>query len=770
MGEPLDVAIVGAGPYGLSVAAHLPELRVRVFGRAMDTWVTRMPPQMLLRSAWEETSLSAPGGKGSIDAWSAETGEQREEPIPLAKFLRYAAWFRDRFVPAVDEAQIAHVERRGDGFVLRTNDGREFETRTVVLAVGVTPFAYAPPPFDRHMGPRIRLAIDRPDFERYAGRRVLVVGGGQGGLESAVLAAESGAAVEVILRSRLHWFADREPHHPRGRLGRRLYRIAYPALGYGPPLLNRLPLAPDLLARLPSAVRRRITRRTMRAGGSPWIREVAEQDVVRTEGVSVEAVETNDKAVSLCLSDGSTREVDDVIVAAGFRFDLDRLEFLAPELRQEIALDDGWPTLDPSFRSSARNLFFVGYPAEGRFGPLCRFVLGTEFTAERIAGALGATTPIAVILAGDDHYGSLAGLRALRQAGYEPWLATHRSPTYSTRSRTSAGIIHVPGPRGGDSEFVDAIAEAAVRTNAKVVLPGSEVTLVALAEGRAKLPPGLAVGAPAPEIVARATDKAELTRRVEEAGLLVPPTRELSRGDLESTNPDLTFPAVVKPVRTKTFTARGFHHGRVHRVENRAELERVTKSLPGDRWLVQPYLQGRLAAVAGVAWEGELVCAVHQVALRIAPADTGISAFAVTIPRDEAIEAGIVRLLRGLEWSGLFQAQFINAADGDYLIDFNPRMYGSLALAVAAGLNLPAIWVELLLGRKPEVGDYRVGVRYRAEEKDVRALVRELLTGRRGEALQGLLPRPDTVHAVFSVRDPLPVLTSLAKMRGLRGG
>ena len=227
----------------------------------------------------------------------------------------------------------------------------------------------------------------------------------------------------------------------------------------------------------------------------------------------------------------------------------------------------------------------------------------------------------------------------------------------------------------------------------------------------------------------------------------------------------------MKPVRTKTFTAEGVEHGRVRRVNDVEELRDVTAALPGARWLVQPFVEGRLSAIAGAAWEGELVCALHQVALRITPPDCGISAYAVTVPRDAELEAAVARLLAAIGWSGLFQLQFIRDRDGtDYLIDFNPRMYGSLALATAAGLNLPAIWLELLLGRRPTVPEYEVGVRYRAEEKDARALVRALVSGRPGEALRGFIPRRRTAHAVFSLRDPLPLLTSIGKLRNVRAG
>ena len=223
MPEQLDVAIVGAGPYGLSVAAHLPEGRVLVFGEPMHTWRTRMPPDMLLRSDWEETSLSAPNNAGTIDVWAREAGEARQNPIPLQTFLRYADWFRGRFVRENDPSNVAELDRAGGTYRLSTAAGEEFDARKVVLAVGVTAFSYAPPPFREVLGDRVRFAIDPQDYGAHAGRRVIVVGGGQGGLESAALAARSGAAVELILRSKLHWFAEREPYTPRGPVRQRLY-------------------------------------------------------------------------------------------------------------------------------------------------------------------------------------------------------------------------------------------------------------------------------------------------------------------------------------------------------------------------------------------------------------------------------------------------------------------------------------------------------------------------------------------------------------------
>jgi hypothetical protein len=316
MTDSLDVAVVGAGPFGLSVAAHLQGVAVRTFGPEMATWRERMPKQMLLRSAWEETSLSAPGGVGTIDDWVRATGEPRREPIPLEVFLRYSAWFADRFVAERDPSNVSHIEDHRSGYRLTTETGSEVDARRVVIAVGVMPFAYVPPSLADMLGEGVGLATGHPsDAGRYTGRRLLVVGGGQAGLETAGLAWQAGAKVEIVTRSPINWFADREPHKPRGAVGRRIYRLAYPAVGYGPPPLNRLVLHPDLFATLPGPLRRRLTGRLLRAGGSPWLRPLVDGNVRISESLTVQSVAPGRDCLRVVLSDGSEREVDDILMA-----------------------------------------------------------------------------------------------------------------------------------------------------------------------------------------------------------------------------------------------------------------------------------------------------------------------------------------------------------------------------------------------------------------------------------------------------------------------
>jgi predicted ATP-grasp superfamily ATP-dependent carboligase len=198
-------------------------------------------------------------------------------------------------------------------------------------------------------------------------------------------------------------------------------------------------------------------------------------------------------------------------------------------------------------------------------------------------------------------------------------------------------------------------------------------------------------------------------------------------------------------------------------------LAAAVAAIVGDRLIVQERVGGELGAIAGVAWCGELVCAVHQRAARISPPEAGISALARTVPRDAALEAGVARFVALLGWSGVFQLQFVHAGDRAYAIDFNPRLYGSLALAIAAGANLPAVWVDLLLGRAPRPAAYRAGVIYRSEEKELQAFL--LALGRRDfrTVLDVARPRRGATHAAFARDDPAPLLGSLRKALGAYG-
>jgi predicted ATP-grasp superfamily ATP-dependent carboligase len=365
-----------------------------------------------------------------------------------------------------------------------------------------------------------------------------------------------------------------------------------------------------------------------------------------------------------------------------------------------------------------------------------------------------------VLLTAEELFGGLAAVRALRAAGHEPWVVRTRPERYAPSSRAAAGVIDAPDPAADPAGFAHELAAAAERLGAAAVLPGSEDALVALAGREALFTDGVAVGTCAPETVERAVDKRAMFELAMQAGLEVPATRVTTVAALRATPETLPYPVVVKPARTKLADVDGrMKHRRVKRVASHDELPSALESFGDGAVLVEPCLPGRLRAVSGVAWDGELVCASHQVARRIWPLDVGGSSYAVTIPPDPGLESAVSRLVELLGWSGVFQAQFLDDGERAVLIDFNPRIYGSLALAVAAGLNLPAVWVELLRGGRASVAGYRAGVYYRAEGNDLRVFLAHVRRLRWADAAPVLVPRRRTVHALVSVRDPAPLLS-----------
>src|SRR5262249_47312644 len=141
---------VGAGPYGLSAAAHLDArgANVRVFGEPMFFWDQNMPQGMCLRSPWEASSLSDPGGALTIDAFQDATGIPVTRPIPIARFIAYGRWFQARAVPNLDQRKVVEIRKDVTGFAVLLNDGEVVRCRRVVVAGGIGPFATSPRQFE----------------------------------------------------------------------------------------------------------------------------------------------------------------------------------------------------------------------------------------------------------------------------------------------------------------------------------------------------------------------------------------------------------------------------------------------------------------------------------------------------------------------------------------------------------------------------------------------------------------------------------------------
>lgn len=379
-----DVAIIGAGPYGLSVAAHLEAangLEIRVFGEPMSFWERHMPKGMFLRSPLAGSHLSDPQRSLTLQAYQSATGNQITAPLPLTRFTDYCRWFQSQTVPGTVSRKVARVEKNGTGFRLVVDGGEIWKARRVVIAAGIEPFAWRPVEFT-HLSPELAShSCDHHDLSCLAGKKVAVIGGGQSALESAALLHENGADVELLVRApSVRWLWRQKWFHTFKPVARLLY--APPDVGQAG--LSHLVARPTLFRQLPRSLQDRWGKRAIRPAAAAWLKRRCDPVRVST-GVRVTSTAQAGGQVILKLSDGTERRVDHVLLATGYRVNIMRYPFLSGQLYECISRVDGYPRLDSGFQSSVPGLHFVGAPAAWSFGPLMRFVAGAEFASKAVA-------------------------------------------------------------------------------------------------------------------------------------------------------------------------------------------------------------------------------------------------------------------------------------------------------------------------------------------------------------------------------------------------
>ncbi len=322
---------------------------------------------------------------------------------------------------------------------------------------------------------------------------------------------------------------------------------------------------------------------------------------------------------------------------------------------------------------------------------------------------------------------ALAAVRALGTAGYQPLVTATQTATLASSSRWCAGVVHVPPI--GEAGWVEAVTAGPER----LVIPASDDAVVAL-----DLP-----GAPL-------TNKRVVGERARAAGFPVPEEQHFpDRAALVSHADELPYPIVVKPL-----VRLGPNPASATRIDAPQQLQHV----PDRPMLVQPFLAGPIQAFAGVVAGGRLIAAVHQRYLRIWPPQCGVASAAVTVEEDVSLEEKVLDLVDGHD--GIVQVQFV----GGHVIDVNPRVYGSLPLAVRAGANLPALWAAASTDQLPsKTVRARPGVYYRWLDADIRAIWWDVRIGHSSvrDGVRALTPHRGTAHSIEDWADPKPVMVRL---------
>ena len=325
---------------------------------------------------------------------------------------------------------------------------------------------------------------------------------------------------------------------------------------------------------------------------------------------------------------------------------------------------------------------------------------------------------------------ALATVRALGRAGYAPVVTVAGVRSLASSSRWCTGVVPVPSD---DAGWADAVTKAG--HSAVLVVPASDSAVAILGLSGARL-----------------IDKRVVRERALAVGLPVPPEQEYADHQALLQHADsLPYPVVVKPAARTSV-----HRTETVRVADRRALEDVPTAQP---LVVQSFLAGPFLSVTVLLLRGRLVAAVHQRFDRIWPTGSGAASASVTVEPDPQLEDKVLQLVAGHE--GVAQVQLI---DG-HVIDVNPRMYASLALAERSGVNFPALWCAAVSDGLPRTLPVRarVGVRYRWTDADVRAVAAQLRSGhmRLRDGLAALAPHRDTAHSIEDWRDPAPLLVRL---------
>ena len=390
-----DVAIIGAGPYGLSLAAHLVAegLTIRIFGQPMHTWRTGMPEGMVLKSEGFASNLWDPAGAFTLRDYCRDNGLPYKDsglPVPLRTFSDYGVAFQKRFVPMLDERLISTLQRDSNGFVLHLNDGEIVSAARVVIAAGIRDFYDIPPELEAIRGPILSHSADHHALDPFIGRRVLVIGGGASGVGMAALMSQRGASVTVAARKpRIAYCGP-----PEDRTA--LDKIKAPESGLGTGWRSlACVVAPMVFYQMPRDFRHMVVRKHLGPAPGWTSREEVERNVEVLLGARIARSEMGGEQASVTfrLDHGgeTTVEAQHVIAATGYKVNMRRFRFISPELLEQIRMEHLSPALSPYFETSMPGLFVIGTAAANSFGPLLRFAYGAGFTSKRLTRYLRRT-------------------------------------------------------------------------------------------------------------------------------------------------------------------------------------------------------------------------------------------------------------------------------------------------------------------------------------------------------------------------------------------
>jgi predicted ATP-grasp superfamily ATP-dependent carboligase len=362
-----------------------------------------------------------------------------------------------------------------------------------------------------------------------------------------------------------------------------------------------------------------------------------------------------------------------------------------------------------------------------------------------------------VVVTDGDQRAALATVRSLGRAGWRVVVASPDGRSVAGASRFAASDHAVPDPLSDPAGYRERVGAIVRRADASLVVPVTEAAALALLEDPAALAPAT-IASPDLERFRRVADKAAVLEAAREVGIAAPEQVTLESPRAAVALAGMAFPLVVKPSRSVGGAGSDRRKLGVRHAANEAELRAILGALPAAAWpvLVQRRIVGPGVGIFLLAWQGRLVARFAHRRLREKPPSGGVSTYRESIAADPGLVERSRALLDRFGWEGVAMIEYkVEASTGTpHLMEVNGRLWGSVQLAVDAGVDFPALLAAAYAGDPlpTEPPGYRTGIRLRWEWGDVDHVLARL---RRRDAENALAPgEPSRLRALGAVLLP----------------
>jgi predicted ATP-grasp superfamily ATP-dependent carboligase len=392
----------------------------------------------------------------------------------------------------------------------------------------------------------------------------------------------------------------------------------------------------------------------------------------------------------------------------------------------------------------------------------------------------GIQNPTVIILDGNQR-SALAATRSLGRKGIDVAVGAEKGRSLASSSRFCKSVFAYPSPESDPPAFLRAVRETADRYVDPVLFPMTDTTVNEILLQRNLFPENVRIPFSDHERYDALSDKENLFRQAKSLAIPMPETLFssdfTSRDALISEAVEMGFPLVVKAAHSRARLSGEYVASSAIYANDPGELETVLGNEPFTRMrcLIQKKIQGPGIGIFLLARHGDVLARFAHRRIREKPPSGGVSVLCESIrPPAEALDAAS-RLISLNGWHGVAMCEFKwdSVENRPKLIEVNARFWGSLNLAIRAGVDFPFLLYQLALGERVEgPAEYRIGLKSRWELGDLDHLVIRLMKDpddpslagtrvRKRDAVAAFLAdffRPSVVHEVFQSGDPGPFL------------